>query len=123
MDAHDTHCCIEHGCKYGEEDCPVANGIRKQQYLCEMCGLETEGYYGPPKRTEAEQQELIDGIWEEKQRPRQLSPDEEVVAALTRKYGRRNLLAMIGEVGDIVDAGKLDLSGITQILLTLKHLP
>lgn len=34
---HTAHCCIRHGCKYGEEDCPVATGKHKQTYPCEIC--------------------------------------------------------------------------------------
>jgi hypothetical protein len=33
-----THCCVLHGCKYGEvSTCPVCNGQVKQEYLCEDC--------------------------------------------------------------------------------------
>ncbi len=35
---HTEHCCIEHGCKYGEEDaCPVWLGYKPQSYPCESC--------------------------------------------------------------------------------------
>jgi len=34
---HKTHCCWLHGCKYGDPDCPVTNGIITQYYLCESC--------------------------------------------------------------------------------------
>ena len=34
---HNTHCCSKHGCKYGDEDCPVSIGISKQKYPCEYC--------------------------------------------------------------------------------------
>lgn len=34
---HITHCCIVHGCKYGDKDCPVILGNKDQQYLCESC--------------------------------------------------------------------------------------
>ncbi len=34
---HATHCCIKHGCKYGDEDCPVVSGKIKQEYICEYC--------------------------------------------------------------------------------------
>ena len=34
---HQTHCCIIHGCKYGQKDCPVTNAEVKQTYLCEDC--------------------------------------------------------------------------------------
>jgi len=41
---HAAHCCKDHGCKYGDSDCPVANGITKQLYPCEDCESE-EHYY------------------------------------------------------------------------------
>lgn len=34
---HETHCCSEHGCKYGDIDCPVETGLIKQRYKCEFC--------------------------------------------------------------------------------------
>jgi len=34
---HETHCCIIHGCKYGDKKCPVYTGVIKQKYLCEEC--------------------------------------------------------------------------------------
>lgn len=34
---HEEHCCILHGCKYGDPDCPVVNRQTKQHYLCEAC--------------------------------------------------------------------------------------
>lgn len=36
-DVHETHCCSEHGCKYGDIDCPVEIGLIKQRYKCEFC--------------------------------------------------------------------------------------
>ena len=38
---HRTHCCVLHGCKYGDEDCPVANGEIKQDYTCESCSMDS----------------------------------------------------------------------------------
>ena len=35
--AHITHCCVMHGCKYREDDCPVVNEIVEQEYVCETC--------------------------------------------------------------------------------------
>lgn len=32
---HATHCCKRHGCKYGDEDCPVVLGTAQQEYACE----------------------------------------------------------------------------------------
>lgn len=37
MKVHIRHCCKVHGCKYGEEDCPVTNEIVVQHSLCERC--------------------------------------------------------------------------------------
>lgn len=35
---HSTHCCVNCGCKYGDEDCPVMLGLIKQQYkVCQDC--------------------------------------------------------------------------------------
>ena len=34
---HRTHCCIKHGCKYGDDDCPVENGSVTQEYQCQDC--------------------------------------------------------------------------------------
>ncbi len=34
---HASHCCKWHGCKYGDPDCPVANGDVEQEYLCADC--------------------------------------------------------------------------------------
>lgn len=37
-DVHTEHCCIDHGCKYGEDEtCTVVQKIAKQSYPCEMC--------------------------------------------------------------------------------------
>lgn len=32
---HAAHCCKRHGCKYGDEDCPVVLGSAAQSYACE----------------------------------------------------------------------------------------
>jgi hypothetical protein len=37
---HASHCCKWHGCKYGDDDCPVANGEVEQEYLCYDCDRE-----------------------------------------------------------------------------------
>jgi len=39
---HTEHCCFKHGCKYGDENCPVFNGIQEQSYKCEMCDYDLE---------------------------------------------------------------------------------
>lgn len=35
--AHKSYCCLDHGCKYDDEDCPVANGETVQDARCEEC--------------------------------------------------------------------------------------
>ena len=37
---HAAHCCKLHGCKYGDDDCPVESGIVEQKYTCEQCSEE-----------------------------------------------------------------------------------
>ena len=37
---HRSHCCYIHGCKYGEDDCPVVKGVIIQKYTCEQCNEE-----------------------------------------------------------------------------------
>lgn len=42
LGVHETHCCVLHGCKYGNDDCPVVNGQIKQTYQCEGCRFDLE---------------------------------------------------------------------------------
>lgn len=40
-DVHTEHCCIVHGCKYGNDsECTVTSVGVRQSYPCEMCGPE-----------------------------------------------------------------------------------
>ena len=34
---HASPCCKHHGCKYGDEDCPVELGLVEALYKCEFC--------------------------------------------------------------------------------------
>lgn len=34
---HIEHCCVYHGCKYGDDDCHVVNMLVDQKYPCESC--------------------------------------------------------------------------------------
>ena len=34
---HTEHCCVHHGCKYRDANCPVELGIKIQSYPCEDC--------------------------------------------------------------------------------------
>lgn len=115
---HDSHCCIDHGCKYSDDDCPVALGLRKQDGPCEHCGLETEGYYGTPEKTRNEQQEYLDALWENKKQPKLLDPQEKVVARLAKQYGRRRLQSALEAVND----SGMDMATVIDILSHLKHI-
>lgn len=38
VETHRTHCCVLHGCKYGDgRKCPVEARLTKQAYRCERC--------------------------------------------------------------------------------------
>ncbi len=37
---HTEHCCVIHGCKYCDPDCPVATKKQRQSFLCEECDFE-----------------------------------------------------------------------------------
>ena len=39
---HDSHCCPRHGCKYGDEDCPVEVGTRAGVPCESCCDLDEE---------------------------------------------------------------------------------
>ena len=41
---HTRHCCKKHGCKYGDEWCPVEHGPYEQEYPCEDCDYENICY-------------------------------------------------------------------------------
>ena len=41
---HEAHCCNRHGCKYGDEDCPVVSDLIKQEYPCEDCDEDLEQF-------------------------------------------------------------------------------
>lgn len=36
-DVHTEHCCIVHGCKYGDDDCTVTSKRHPQSSPCEYC--------------------------------------------------------------------------------------
>jgi len=39
---HSTHCCKRHGCKYGDDECPVVLGTETQEYHQECCDIVAE---------------------------------------------------------------------------------
>lgn len=46
--AHAGHCCILHGCKYGDIQCPVLNGSAEQEGPCEYCCEDAEQWGTTP---------------------------------------------------------------------------
>jgi len=42
---HRAHCCRKHGCKYGNDDCPVVSGAVKQLYSCERGNINDDDCY------------------------------------------------------------------------------
>lgn len=36
-DKHTEHCCVDHGCKYENPECPVVTRTKRQTCLCENC--------------------------------------------------------------------------------------
>jgi hypothetical protein len=44
---HVRHCCVLHGCKYGDLDCPVELKTHRQEFPCETCGSK---YWGKINR-------------------------------------------------------------------------
>jgi len=39
IEVHKSHCCVLHGCKYGQSFCPVERGEEEQYYICEDCEI------------------------------------------------------------------------------------
>lgn len=42
LGVHASHCCVRHGCKYGDLDCPIVGGAVSQEYPCEYCTMDEE---------------------------------------------------------------------------------
>lgn len=36
-DTHTEHCCVDHGCKYNDDQCPVISETKRQTGLCQDC--------------------------------------------------------------------------------------
>jgi len=49
---HESHCCKFHGCKYGDEDCPVVLQLVEVKYSCEDCNGD-DTYYSKADMKEA----------------------------------------------------------------------
>lgn len=59
---HESHCCVLHGCKYSNDDCPVETRLTKQDDLCEDC--ETDGIETIPDPSDPDYDLLVMCEWE-----------------------------------------------------------
>lgn len=42
---HTEHCCVDHGCKYGDSElCPVYRKEKRQNFTCPYCDPNSENY-------------------------------------------------------------------------------
>lgn len=59
---HQTHCCAIHGCKYGDDDCPVESFDLTQSYPCEEC--DTDPPRPPDPIPTCQCIRCLNGMWE-----------------------------------------------------------
>ena len=53
ISVHDAHCCKKHGCKYGDDDCPVVLGTEPGVRECEYCRMDAEDRSRAPSGLQA----------------------------------------------------------------------
>lgn len=54
---HIHHCCVIHGCKYGDPSCPVVLKKKDQAYTCEDCEFDypdRRPQFSPERAAEAD---------------------------------------------------------------------
>ncbi len=127
---HQSHCCIDHGCKYNDDDCPVTKGIVKQDGLCEQYGLETEGYYSSSHISREQQAGRLADLWAHAQIPdghiKSFLPGRSIVVSETTKSILVGLcksysLATVSNILTIVHALGSDLKTVLAILTDLEE--
>ena len=59
---HATHCCITHGCKYGDPDCPVVTGAVEMAYDGCQFGSEMDEPCDPQHDDKVAQQKAVEQI-------------------------------------------------------------
>ena len=59
---HAAHWCKRHGCKYGDEDCPVVLGAAQQEHACEDDRSESR-CFPKPKNTRARNLSFAPATW------------------------------------------------------------
>lgn len=99
-DAYTEHCCIKHGCKYGDKNCTVTTGKLMQSFFCEDCEEEQELVLTYPmeidimnKQQNKEAVEKYKQLWEQTEAQKELIEDlvysvAERVSAANNKSGR-----------------------------------
>ena len=82
---HLRHCCKKHGCKYGDDDCPVAFGdYEPEQDLCQYC---VEAIWDEPKEENATYEELVELV---KNMTNKLIENELAIQALLQSFKVRD---------------------------------
>lgn len=97
---HTTHCCVYHGCKYGDEDCPVVNRIQPQKYCCEDCAsymkLSNEIY----KEVDIETHILVSRGYQRAfiyPKEQNLEVGQVIIMDVENKYGIEEAMMKVGE--------------------------
>ena len=86
---HETHCCKIHGCKYSDNDCPVAYGDSPGNEACEYCAMDMEldGHMGNPKTNDINELRAL--LSEAEERCKSLGGEVNHYSALCGKYKGR----------------------------------
>ena len=86
---HETHCCKIHGCKYSDNDCPVAYGDSPGNEACEYCAMDMEldGHMGSPKTNDINELRLL--LSDAEERCKSLGGEVNHYSALCGKYKGR----------------------------------
>lgn len=101
MGCHETHCCVFHGCKYCDDDCPVVTGNTEQKYSCEDCYR--EGWDGiPPKSLD----EKLVNRWIMNWDNCRDNSDQKILAEeIITKYGLGMAIYFAGRLGSCIGIG------------------
>ena len=62
---HTEHCCVYHGCKYGEDYCPVYVGYKEQSHPCEDCDWEVNTIPTVSEHILKERQNALNNLMED----------------------------------------------------------
>lgn len=112
---HTEHCCIVHGCMYGDDDCTVTTKKQPQSYPCESCDMDG---IDPTKSTpETSIFNLKEGCYYKfvppagkKGHPALLY----VMGFMNDAQGETHLIANLFMCSDFLTTGKIELTGCIQ---------